>query len=171
MTASSSIKTSEVVNHRLIDSIHVFTVLPYHLWAIAKAMAKLSQVRGWHQQILSGVDSEHPDLADVLQPQLSAQAAIATNVEQHVCSLEAFAALTQQADAAWLRERAASQLAQLNDAHIDLLAEQDNASNRIDAAGYLSRDLNVVIDRAHEAIKRANEAGRNLALPGFIRYN
>jgi hypothetical protein len=171
-SARDKIHQSEVVAQRIIDSVQISVVLPYHLWDIALALASLSELRAQHTQILSGIDAKHPDVAakhpdvaDVLDPQRRVQAHGTERVEQTLRSLEAFADLVDEADAARRREKAVRQLAELNDAHADMFAREDHDSSDLDMGGHMSRDIQAVIEQTNEAIRRANEAGRSLVLP------
>jgi hypothetical protein len=164
-SARDKIHQSEVVAQRIIDSVQISVVLPYHLWDIALALACLSELRAQHTQILRGTDAEHPDVAEVLDPQRRAQAHRTERIEQTLRSLEAFANLVDEADAARRREKAVRQLAELNDAHADMLAREDHDSSDLDMGGHMPRDVQAVIEQTNEAIRRANEAGRSLILP------
>jgi hypothetical protein len=156
---------SEVVIRQLVETEEVSKALPYHLWDIARGLAGLSALRAQHREILRGVDAAHPDVAEILDPQRCAQERRAAEVWQRIQSVEVFADLVEKADAARQREEAVTRLAALNDPHADLLAQQDHGGNELGSAGQVSQDVQAVIQQANDAIRKANEAGRNLALP------
>jgi hypothetical protein len=122
-------------------------------------------MRARHDEILSGVNAEHPDVAVVLNPQPRIQARRAAAIEQHVRSLEAFADLVKKADAARQREEAVRQLEMINDSDADLFAQQGHSGSDLETTGQISQDVEAVIEQTNEAIRWANEAGRNLVLP------
>jgi len=162
--AATKLKESEVVQHGLVDSVQVTTVLPYHLWDIAERLAQLSALREQHKAILRGVDANDPDIASLLAPQRRAQEAADTDIEQRVRQLEVFTGLVDQADAARRRERAVRNLATLNDSHAELLAHIGQSTG--DAlTEQMTVDVQAIIEQADEAVRQANEAGRSLVLP------
>jgi hypothetical protein len=162
VVAVEKISRSEVVRLQLIDSVRVMTVLPYHLWDIARRLAQLSALRADHEVILEGVADDDPDVAVVLNPQRRAHELAGDDIERRVRDLEVFAARVEEADAARRREEAVRRLADLNDEHRDLLAHVgDGDGSDMPAAN----DVQSVIDQANAALRAANEAGRSLALP------
>lgn len=163
--AASKLQRSEVVQKGLIDSVQVATVLPYHMWDIAERLARLSALRAEHKAILHGVDADDPGVAAVLAPQQRAQDLAAADVEERVRRLEVLAELAGTADAARRRQEAVQQLATLNEAHRDLLARVGDEGPAGELSGQISVDAQAIIEQADEAVARANEAGRSLALP------
>lgn len=161
IVATEKISRSDVVRQQLIDSVRVTTVLPYHLWDIAKRLAQLSALRANHEVILEGVEDDDPDVAVVLDPQRRAHELAGDDIERRVRDLEVFAARLEEADAARRREEAVRRLADLNEEHRDLLAHVSGDGSDLPAAN----DVQTVIDQANETLRAANEAGRSLALP------
>jgi hypothetical protein len=162
VVAAEKISRSDVVRQQLIDSVRVTTVLPYHLWDIAKRLAQLSALRSDHEAILEGVAVDDPDVAEVLDPQRRAHELAGGDIERRVDDLEVFASRCEEADAARRREEAVRRLADLNEEHRDLIAHVgDGDGSGLPAAN----DVQTVIDQANEALRAANEAGRSLALP------
>lgn len=163
--AASKLERSDMVTHDLIDSVQVATVLPYHLWDIAERLARLTALRAGHEAVLRGVDPDDPGIAAVLRPQQRAQVLGGADVEQRVRRLEEFAELAAKADAAKRRQEAVRQLGELNDAHRELLARIGDDVPASELAGQITMDAHAIIEQADEAVRRANDAGRSLALP------
>lgn len=164
--AADRITGARVVREGLIDSIRVSAVLPHHLWDIAEKLALLSALRSEHRGILSGVKTDDPDIAVVLGPQRRTHDLALADVERQTGLLEAFAGQVKEADAAVRREDAIRRLATLNDSHADLLARIGRPGEDDQITDMTSGDAQAVIDRANEAVRKANEAGRSLILPG-----
>jgi hypothetical protein len=162
--AMNKITGSDVVRQRLIDSVRVTTVLPYHLWNVAERLARLSALRAGHQQILHDVAADDPDVAVVLEPQRRAHELADDDIERRIRALESFAAAAADADAAWRREEAVRRLADLNDVHRDLLARVESALDPLGSDLPDVHDVQAVVDQANKAIRAANEAGRSLAI-------
>jgi hypothetical protein len=160
------IEQSDVVTLKIIDSVHVSAVLPYHQWEIAERLARLSMLRATHSEILRGVTAEGPDVAAVLEPQRRAHKLAIEDVEQRLENLEVFANRVEEADAARRREEALRRLSELNDSHLDLVADLGHDKSEIEPASHIAREVQALIDKTNEAVKQANEAGRILVLPG-----
>lgn len=163
--AVRKLRQSPVVRLGLVDSVQVTTVLPYCLWEVAERLARLSALRRQHKAILRGVDANDPDVATVLAPQLRAHELASADIERRVRQLEAFADLVSQADTARRQERAVRRLAKLNDSHQELLAHVGENPGDDAIVEHISLDVQAIIDQAKEAVRQANEAGRNLVLP------
>lgn len=164
--AADLITGSRVVQEGLIDSIRVSAVLPHHLWDIAEKLALLSALRREHRGILSGMRTDDPDIAVVLSPQRRTHDLAVADAERQTSLLEAFAGQVKEADAAVRREDAIRRLATLNDSHADLLARIGRPGEDDQITDLTSRDARAVIERANEAVRSANEAGRSLIIPG-----
>jgi hypothetical protein len=164
-SAAERIRRSDVVRLELIDSVQVAAVLPYHLWEIAERLARLSALRASHRDILLGIEPGDPDVAAVLEPQRRVHQLAIEDVKQRLWNLEVFAERLETADAARRREKAMRRLSELNDPHRDLVASLDHSGSE-EMIKQVTLDAQAIIDQANEAVKQANEVGRNLVLPG-----
>jgi hypothetical protein len=166
VSALEQIMQSDVVRLRLIDSVQVAAVLPYHRWEIAERLARLSALRASHHDILRGIKADDPDVAAILEPQRRVHQLAIEDVQQRLRDLEVFASRVAEADAARRREDAVRRLSELNDSHRDLVASLGHGGSDIEMTKRVSQDVQTLIDQANEAVKQANDAGRSLVLPG-----
>jgi hypothetical protein len=163
--ARNRIVRAQVVSAGQIDSVQVTEVLPQRLWDIADRLARLSQVRARHQEILGQVPPDDPDIAPALARQRRAQDVAAADVARRVHDLESFADLVDAADLATRKESIMRELSALDDTHADLLAGVGDSAADADLSQRLADDVTAVIDQAREAVKQANDAALTLALP------
>jgi hypothetical protein len=150
--ATNTIYRSRTVrDHGGVDPVWVSTVLPHHRWDIAEGLARLSLLRKRQRDILASAGdpeaASDKDIAAVLLPQQRAQDLASADIERHVQLLEELASQVCAAEVAIHRQRAARQLAALDEPHGDLLARIDRqgtwyASDLEQAA----RDLRAVTD-------------------------
>ena len=70
------------------------------------------------------------------------------------------------ADLAMRKETIMRELSALDDTHADLLAGVGDSVADTDLSQRLTDDVSAVIEQAREAVKQANDAALNLALPG-----
>jgi hypothetical protein len=157
---------SEVVLHGLVDAVQVTTVMPYHLWDIAVRLALLSGPQHEQEKILRDLDPDDPMVQAILGPQRRALQLAVDDVAVRVKRLEEFARLVVEADTAIKRRRALERLAKLNPAYEDVLAHLGDRENQLTASGHVADEIRLVIAEADGAVRRANEAGRSLAIPG-----
>jgi hypothetical protein len=157
---------SELVQRGLVDAVEVTTVLPYHLWDIAMRLALLSGPQHEQQKILRDLDPSDPMVEAILGPQRRALQLAVDDVAVRVKRLEEFARLVVEADNAMKRKRALEALAQLNPAYEEVLAHLGDRENQLTVSGHVADEVRLVIAEADGAVRRANEAGRSLALPG-----
>lgn len=165
VSAVEKITHSDVVRLRLIDSVQVAAVLPYHWWEIAERLAHLSGLRANHRDILRGIKADDPDVAAVLEPQRRVHQLAIEDIKQRLRALEVFASSVSEADAARRREEAVRRLAELNDSHRDLVASLGHSGSQMETTKQVAQEVQAVIDQANEAVRQANEAGRSLVLP------
>jgi hypothetical protein len=155
-----------VVRQDLIDSVQVAAVLPQRLWEIAERLALLSEARERQRDILGVVPADDPAIVATVGWQRRAQDLAAADITRRVTDLEALGDLFAAADAAIDRERIASELADLNDLHADLLARIGENATDAEPAGQIAGDVAEIIEQARAAVSRANAAAVALALPG-----
>jgi hypothetical protein len=150
----------------MVDAVQVTTVMPYHLWDIAVRLALLSGPQHEQEKILRDLDPSDPMVKAILGPQRQALQLAVDDVAVRVKRLEEFARLVVEADNAMKRKRALEELAKLNPAYEDVLAHLGDRENQLTATGRVADEIRVVIAEADGAVRRANEAGRSLAIPG-----
>ena len=163
--AGKRIKAADVVEQQLVDSVQVEAVLPQRLWEIAERLARLSEARARHQEILRGGTPDDAGVAATVERQRRVQDLAAADVVRRVQALEALADLLDKASAATRTETIATELADLSAIHADLLAGVGETAADADFAERLAGDAATVIEQAHEAVRRASEAARILDLP------
>jgi hypothetical protein len=163
--ARNRIVRAEVVSAGHIDSVQVAEVLPQRLWEIAERLARLSEVRARHEEILGNVAPDDPDVAPAMSRQRRAQEIAAADVARRVANLEVFAELVERADGATRKESVLRQLHELDDKHAELIAGVGDTAADADLTRRLADDATAVIEQAREAVRRANDAARGLALP------
>jgi hypothetical protein len=66
------------------------------------------------------------------------------------------------------RKKALEELADLNPAYQEVLAQLGGSENQLSASGQIAEEVRLVVDEADEAVRRANEAGRSLVVPGGL---
>ena len=163
--AARSIQAAEAVRLGLIDTVEIATVLPYHLWDIAERLALMSAAERRLPSILQGVDTSDPEVQAILGPQRQVHDLAAADVEQRIGRLEEFAALAARADAACRRKKVIAELADLNPHYEELLIRLGETGNALSVTGHSGDELRAVAAETDDAIRRANEAGRALAIP------
>jgi hypothetical protein len=155
-----------VVRDDLVDSVQVAAVLPQRLWEIAERLALLSEARERQRDILGAVRPDDPAIAATLGWQRRAQDLATADITRRVADLEALGELFAAADAAIDRERIASELADLNDLHADLLARIGETAADAGTTERIAGGVADLIEQARAAVSRANAAAVALALPG-----
>lgn len=163
--AARAIRASESVRLGLINSVEVAAVLPYHLWDVAERLALLARPERRQAAILRDLDAADPDVQVVLGPQRRAHELTVADIERRIGRLEDFAALAATADAARKRHRAIGELAALNADYEELLVRLGDADDALAGAGRPAVELRAMTAEAEAAVRRANEAGRALAIP------
>ncbi len=164
-SAAKRITRSEAIRLGLIDTVQVNVVLPCHLWEVAERLALLSAPERRQLRALRHLDPADPEVRAVLDTQRKTRELTIADIEPRVRDLEAFAGLAVRADAALKRQSALHELAELNPDYEDLLARLGGSENVLSANGHLANELRAVAEEADDAVRRANEAGRALALP------
>jgi hypothetical protein len=160
------VKSATVVRQDLVDSVQVAALLPQRLWEIAERLTLLSEARERQREILGEGPMDDPAIAATLGWQRRAQDLATADITRRVADLEALADLFAAADAAIGKERVASQLADLNALHADLLARVGETDADAEPAERIAGDVANLIEEAREAVRRANAAAVTLALPG-----
>jgi hypothetical protein len=164
--ARNRIACADVVNAGRIDSVQVAEVLPQRLWDIAERLARLTELRARHEEILGDVPPDDPDVAPAVTRQLRAQELALADAARRVSDLEKFADLVDAADLAARKESIVRELGELDDTHAELLAGIGDTVLDADLAHRLTDDATAVIEQARQAIEQANEAALTLAPPG-----
>jgi hypothetical protein len=168
--AARTIRTSETVRRGLVDTVEVTAVLPYHLWDVAERLALLSAPQRRQASILHGLDPSDPDIQAVLEPQLRVYELAVADIERRIGRLEEFAALAAGADHARRRRRAIEELAALNPDYAELLVRLDEPGTELPVTGGSADELRAVLAvETDEAVRRANDAGLALVIPGSAR--
>lgn len=157
IAAANTIRTSEVVKLRLVDSVQVAAAMPQRLWEIAEGLARLSEARARQQESLRQAEQDDPYISVKVTSQDRKLTLAADRIGERVRKLEEFAGLLERADAGKHREATLERLGKVDDLLIDLLASTEGTADELDQAERLRLEVQAVIEQA-------NEAARNLAL-------
>lgn len=189
--AARAIRESAVIRAKLVDAAQVTAALPYRMWEIAGKLARLSALRAQQRDILGGIPSADPDISFALDPQLTANQRAETDAEECVGRLEELARRLAEADAARRRAEAVHELRELTPGYHELLAGLGSVPGPRQSSddphsagqpgewrsgewrpgegqlseGRLTTQAQAVIEQAREAVRQAEEAGLDLALP------
>ena len=155
-----------VVQQDLVDSVQVAAALPQRLWEIAERLALLSEARERQRAILGDVMPDDPAIAATVGWQRHAQELATADIARRVGDLEALADLLAAADAAIGKEAIASELADLNALHADLLARVGETDADAGPAERIAGEVAALIGQARDAVRRANAAAATLAVDG-----
>jgi hypothetical protein len=165
--AAETITRSEVIREQHVDTVRVSAVLPQWLWHIAETLALLTEARAEQRKILPNLNAGDPEVAGALSQQRRVQELAVADAERKIRQLEELADRVAEAASAIQGIKAARDLATLNDSHANLLARVDHSgAAETQEAELLTRDLQIVIAQANEAVRLANEAANSLVLPG-----
>ncbi|MCK2219221.1 hypothetical protein MF672_036320 [Actinomadura sp. ATCC 31491] len=157
-TAVEQVMASRVNAEGLLDDVRNAVMLPAQEWEIARLLAKLSELRAEHRQVVAeGVTPEVAAVAGPLAEALdSSEAAVLARVE----ALERYAGHVADAERAYRARRQIERLSARLSRYEELLAESgaDGAAvpelNELtDDAGRLEQALRDSVSSAHEAFR------------------
>lgn len=163
--AGKRITAADVVKQQLVDSVQVEAMLPLRLWEIADRLARLSEARARHREILHGDTPDDAGVAATVDRQRRVQELAAADVARRVQALETLADLLAKASAATRTEAIATELADLNAIHADLLTGVGETAADVEVAERMAGEAGAIIEQAREAVRRASEAARTLDVP------
>ncbi|TDD37495.1 hypothetical protein E1286_37120 [Nonomuraea terrae] len=158
--AIDEVMSSGVNADGLLDGVRNAVMLPAQEWEIARLLAKLSELRSEHQDIVSeGVTPEVAAVAEPLAHALdSSQEAVLARVE----ALERYAGHVADAERAY---RAGKQIARLSarlPRYEELLAESGADGSAVPELSSLSDDADRLEQALRDSVSSAHEAFRHL---------
>ena len=167
--AATAIQASEAVRLGLIDTVEITTVLPYLRWQIAERLALLSEAERRASAVMAGLDAQDADVEAVRGRQRQVHDLTVADIERLIEPIVNFAALTAQADAALKKQRLIRELGALNPHYEELAARLGEPGSTLGANGASAQELRALAAAAEDAVRRANEAGRELVVPDRAR--
>lgn len=154
VAAADSIRTSYVLQSRLVDFEQVTAALPQRLWDIAAGFARLAEVRARQQDSARRAGSDDPYVSRKIAAQERHLELAHERLMSRVGELETLAGLIARADAAKQRELAVQQLGEVDDLLLDLLAHTSAVPGDEEQAERLRTEAEAVIEQAVEAAQR-----------------
>jgi DNA-binding transcriptional ArsR family regulator len=151
---------SQVNAEGLLDDAGNAVMLPVQEWEIARLLAKLSELRAEHQEVVSeGVTPEVAAVAEALGEALdSSQRAVLARVE----ALERYAGHVADAERAYRARRQIERFSARLPRYEELLAESGAGGSAVPELGRLSDDADRLEQALRNSVSSAHEAFRHL---------
>ncbi|WP_327582081.1 hypothetical protein OHA25_39935 [Nonomuraea sp. NBC_00507] len=151
---------SQVNAEGLLDDAGNAVMLPEQEWEIARLLAKLSELRAEHQEVVSeGVTPEVAAVAEALGEALdSSQRAVLARVE----ALERYAGHVADAERAYRARRQIERFSARLPRYEELLAESGAGGSAVPELGRLSDDADRLEQALRDSVSSAHEAFRHL---------
>ncbi|TMR21174.1 hypothetical protein ETD86_16305 [Nonomuraea turkmeniaca] len=150
--AVEQVMDSRVNVEGLLDDARNAVMLPVHEWEIARLLAKLSELRGERQEVVSeGVTPEVAAVADALAEALA-----------RVEALERYAGHVADAERAYRARRQIERLSATLPRYEELLAESGAHGSAVPELGGLSDDADRLEQALRDSVSSAHEAFRHL---------
>ncbi|WP_223167410.1 hypothetical protein [Nonomuraea sp. SYSU D8015] len=159
-TAVEGVMESRVNAEGLLDDARNAVMLPAQEWEIARLLAKLSELRAEHQEVVS--EGVTPEVAAVAEPLAHALDSSNRAVLARVEALERYAGHVADAERAY---RARSQIERLSarlPRYEELLAESGADESAVPELGRLSDDADRLEQALRDSVSSAHEAFRHL---------
>jgi hypothetical protein len=164
--AAAEIPSTHVFATGRMDTIEYTAALPYRIWEIASDLASLTSARADDAGITGPVDRDHPEVSPSLGQRRQIEESALRRVLRQIGKLEGYAVRLRNADDAIQRTEVVEHLWKPSQHHVDLLARQLPADDTLDTKGRLILEAEAIRMQAAEAIRRANEAARDLFCSG-----
>ncbi|MFB4274008.1 MULTISPECIES: hypothetical protein [unclassified Nonomuraea] len=158
--AIEQVMDSRVNAEGLLDGVRNGVMLPAQEWEIARLLAKLSQLRAEHQEVVAeGVTPEVAAVAEPLAHVLdSSQRAVLARVE----ALERYAGHVADAERAYRARHQIEQLSARLPRYEELLAETGADGSAVPELSRLSDDADRLEQALRDSVSSAHEAFRHL---------
>ncbi|MBF8193255.1 hypothetical protein ITP53_47835 [Nonomuraea sp. K274] len=158
--AIDQVMESRVNAEGLLDGVRNAVMLPAQEWEIARLLAKLSELRAEHQEVVSeGVTPEVAAVAEPLGKALdSSQQAVLARVE----ALERYAGHVADAERAHRARHQIERLSARLPRYEELLAESGADGSAVPELGELSDDADRLEQALRNSVSSAHEAFRHL---------
>ncbi|MEQ4722700.1 hypothetical protein [Nonomuraea sp. B19D2] len=159
-TAIDQVMHSSVNAEGLLDGVRNAVMLPAQEWEIARLLAKLSELRAEHQEVVSeGVTPEVAAVAEPLAQALdSSQQAVLARVE----ALERYAGHVADAERAFRARHQIERLSAKLPRYEELLAESGADGSAVPELSKLSDDADRLEQALRDSVSSAHEAFRHL---------
>ncbi|MCF6471375.1 hypothetical protein FAF44_23710 [Nonomuraea sp. MG754425] len=159
--AIDQVMDSSVHTEGLLDDARNAVMLPAQEWEIARLLAKLSQLRAEHQEVISeGVTPEVAAVAEPLAHALdSSQRAVLVRVE----ALERYAGHVADAERAYRARNQIERLSAKLPRYEELLAESGADRAAVPELSRLSDDADRLEQALRDSVSSAHEAFRHLS--------
>ncbi|MFI7640074.1 hypothetical protein [Nonomuraea sp. NPDC049400] len=159
-TAIDQVMHSRVNAEGLLDGVRNAVMLPAQEWEIARLLAKLSELRAEHQEVVSeGVTPEVAAVAEPLAQALdSSQQAVLARVE----ALERYAGHVADAERAYRARHQIERLSAKLPRYEELLAESGADGSAVPELSKLSDDADRLEQALRDSVSSAHEAFRHL---------
>ncbi|MFC5829930.1 hypothetical protein [Nonomuraea insulae] len=160
-SAIDQVMDSSVHAEGLLDDIRNGVMLPAQEWEIARLLAKLSELRAEHQEVVSeGVTPEVAAVAEPLAHALdSSQRAVLARVE----ALERYAGHVADAERAYRARHQIERLSAKLPRYEELLAESGADGSTVPELSRLSDDADRLEQALRDSVSSAHEAFRHLS--------
>ncbi|MFG1946917.1 hypothetical protein [Nonomuraea sp. NPDC048826] len=158
--AIDSVMESHVNAEGLLDDVRNAVMLPAQEWEIARLLAKLSELRAGHRQVVA--EGVTPEVAAVAEPLAQALDSSERAVVARVEALERYAGHVADAERA---HRARDQIARLSaqlPRYEELLAESGADDSAVPELRRLSEDADRLEQALRDSVTSAHEAFRHL---------
>jgi hypothetical protein len=129
--AISQVLSARIIQDGQLDSVLNAAVLRQQEWNIARLLQHAAQLDAEHRRIAAGPPS--PAVDEAARPQLAIPRQVTDATTRRVASLERYASLVADADAAYLAWQRAGRLAGLNSKFLDLLAADTGPDSHVRA--------------------------------------
>ncbi|MEV0383578.1 hypothetical protein [Nonomuraea sp. NPDC050643] len=158
--AIEQVMDSSVHAKGLLDDVRNGVMLPAQEWEIARLLAKLSELRSEHQEVVSeGVTPEVEAVAEPLARALdSSERAVLARVE----ALERYAGHVADAERAYRARDQIERLSARLPRYEELLAESGADGSAVPELGRLSDDADRLEQALRDSVSSAHEAFRHL---------
>ncbi|MFI7701325.1 hypothetical protein [Nonomuraea sp. NPDC049480] len=159
-TAVEQVMGSRVNAEGLLDDARNGVMLPAQEWEIARLLAKLSELRAEHQEVVSeGLTPEVEAVAEPLAQALdSSDRAVLARVE----ALERYAGHVADAERAYRARHQIERLSARLPRYEELLAESGADETAVPELGRLSEDADRLEQALRDSVSSAHEAFRHL---------
>lgn len=158
--AIGSVMESHVHARGLLDDVRNTVMLPAQEWEIARLLAKLSELRSGHRQVVA--EGVTPEVAAVAEPLAQALDSSERAVVARVEALERYAAHVAEAERAYRARHQIERLSAQLPRYEELLAESGADDAAVPELKRLADDADRLEQALRDSVTSAHEAFRHL---------
>ena len=159
-TAIDQVMDSSVNAQGLLDDVRNGVMLPAQEWEIARLLAKLSELRAEHQEVVS--EGVTPEVAAVAEPLARALDSSERAVLARVEALERYAGHVTDAERAYRARHQIERLSARLPRYEELLAESGADGSAVPELSRLTDDADLLEQALRDSVSSAHEAFRHL---------